>query len=51
MSVEREVSTITCYEDMKGSAKWSFGIVRDHSRSSAMSPFDTAHTTRLPSLF
>jgi len=22
-----------------------FGVVRDHSRSSAMSPFDRAHTT------
>jgi len=43
-----EVSTITCYKDMKGNAEcrnlWWFGVVRGHSRSSAMSPFDKAHT-------
>ena len=27
-----------------------FGVVRGHTRSEAMSPFDTAHTTSYPSL-
>jgi len=35
-----EVSTLTRYGDMKGIKN---GVVRGHSRSSAMSPFDTAH--------
>ena len=35
------------YEDMNGGAKCTnwFGAVKGHSRSSAMSPFDRAHTT------
>ena len=44
-----EVSRFTRYEAMNGGAKckkmgWH-GAVRGHSRSSAMSPFDRAHTT------
>ena len=45
-----EVSRFTRYEAMNGSANckvqkmgW-FGVVTGHSRSSAMSPFDRAHT-------
>jgi len=37
---------VTCYEDMKGNAKCrncgGLGVVRGHSRSLAMSPFDIA---------
>ena len=44
-----EVSRFTRYEAMNGSAKcrkWGgIGVVRGHSRSSAKSPFDKAHTT------
>ena len=45
-----EVSRFTRYEAMNGGAKcrkkdgW-FGAVRGHSRSWAVKPFDTAHTT------
>jgi len=49
LHIKFEVSTITCYKDMKGNAKCKncgrLGVVRGHSRSSAMSPFDRAHTT------
>ena len=38
-----EVSIYTRFEVMKGSAKC--GVVIDHLRSSAMSPFDRVHTT------
>ena len=39
------------YEDMKGGAKnVKNGAVMGHSRSSAMSPFDKAHTTSYPTL-
>jgi len=45
-----EVSRFTRYEAVNGSAKYrkwgDFGWYRGHSRSSAMSPFDRAHTTR-----
>jgi len=44
-----EVSRFIRYEAVNGGAKiqkmgW-FGVVRGHSRSTAMSPFDRAHTT------
>ena len=49
-----EVSRFTRYEAMNGSAKcrkWGgIGVVTGHSRSSAMSPFDKAHTTSYPTL-
>jgi len=41
-----EVSRFTRYEAINGSAKcrkWWFGVVRGHSRSRAMPPFDRAH--------
>ena len=54
-----EVSKFTRYEAMNGGAKcrmqkmqkmgW-FGVVRGHSRSTAMSPFDRAHTTSYSTL-
>ena len=48
-----EVSRFTRYEAVNGNAKsengW-FGVVRGHSRSSAMSPFDRAHTTSYSTL-
>jgi len=49
-----EVSRFTRYEAVNGGAKstkkgW-FGAVRGHSRSSAMSPFDRAHTTSYSTL-
>jgi len=44
-----EVSRFTRYDAMNGGAKcrkWGgLGVVRGHSRSSAMSPFDRAHMT------
>ena len=40
-----EVSTITCYEDMKGNGNEEIVVLWGHSRSSEMSPFNTAHTT------
>ena len=44
-----EVSRFTRYEAMNGGSKCTkmewFGVVRGHSRSWAMPPFDTAHTT------
>ena len=45
-----EVSRFTRYEAMNGSEcqmqkMGRFGVVRGHSRSTAMSPFDRAHTT------
>jgi len=49
-----EVSRFTRYEAVNGSAKcrkmgW-FGVVRGHSRSTAMSPFDRSHTTSYSTL-
>ena len=47
-----EVSRFTRYV-MNGGAKcrkWGVGAVRGHSRSSAMSPFDRAHTTSYSTL-
>jgi len=47
--IKFEVSRFTPYEAMNGGAKCKkircFGAVRGHSRSPAMSPFDSAHTT------
>jgi len=40
-----EVSTIICYKDVKGNANVEIVVVRGHSRSSAMLPFDRAHMT------
>jgi len=40
-----DVSTINCYEDMKGNAKCKNCGRLGHSRSSAMSPFDRPHMT------
>ena len=49
-----EVSGFTRYEAMNGGAKcrkWGgLGVFRGHSRSSAMSPFDRAHTTSYSTL-
>jgi len=49
-----EVSKFTRYDAMDGGAKcrkWgSLGAVRGHSRLSAMSPFDRAHTTSYSTL-
>ena len=47
-----EVSRFTGYEAVNGGAKCRklFGVVRGHSRSSAMSPFDRAHTTSYSTL-
>ena len=49
-----EVSRFKRYEAVNGSAKcrkWgSFIVVRGHSRSTAMSPFDRAHTTSYSTL-
>jgi len=49
-----EVSRFTRYEAVNGGAKcrkWGwFGVVREHSRSTAMSPFDRAHTTSYSTL-
>ena len=45
-----EVSRFTRYEAMNGGAKSENGVVRGHSRSSAMSPFDRAHTTSYSTL-
>lgn len=49
-----EVSSITRYGDMKGvekCTKWGgLGVIRGHPRSSAMSPFDRAHTTSYSTL-
>ena len=51
---EYEVSRFTRYEAVYGSAKcrkWSgLGWLGGHSRSSAMSPFDSAHTTSYSTL-
>ena len=49
-----EVSRFTRYEAVNGGAKckkmgWS-GVVRGHSRSPAISPFDRAHTTSYSTL-
>jgi len=49
-----EVSRFTRYEAVNGGAKcrkmgW-FGVVRRHSRSWAMPPFDRAHTTSYSTL-
>jgi len=44
-----EVFKFTLYEAMNGGTKFrkwgGFGVVRGHSRSWAMPPFDRAHTT------
>jgi len=55
--IKFEVSRSTGYEAMNGSVKCSkmqktgwFGVVREHSRSSAMPPFDRAHTTSYSTL-
>ena len=49
-----KVSRFTHYEAMNGSAKrrkWGgIGVVKGHSRSSAMSPFDKAQTTSYSTL-
>ena len=48
-----EVSRFTRYEAMNGGANAENGVVwavRGHSRSSAMSPFDRAHTTSYSTL-
>ena len=45
-----EVSRFTRYKAMNGSANAENGVVRGHSRSSAMSPFDRAHTTSYSTL-
>ena len=49
-----EVSTVSRYGDMKAVEnvrKWGgWGDVRGHPRSSAMSPFNRAHTTSYPFL-
>ena len=47
---EFEVCNITRYVDMKCVVKYKNGVVRGHRRSSAMSPFDRAHTTSYLSL-
>ena len=39
-----EVSRFTRYEAVNGGANAENGVVRGHSRSLAMSPFDRAHT-------
>ena len=46
-----EVSRFTRCEAMNGGAKleW-FGVIRGHSRSRAMPPFDRAHTTSYSTL-
>ena len=49
-----EVSRFTRYEAVNGGAKcrkwvW-FGVVRGHSRSTAMSPFDRANMTSYSTL-
>ena len=49
-----EVFRFTRYEAMNGGAKcrnmgW-FGVVKGHSRSWAMPPFDSAHTTSYSTL-
>ena len=51
-----EVSRFTRYEAVNGGAKcrkWGWfgpGVVRGHSRSTEMSPFDKAHTTSYSTL-
>jgi len=49
-----EVSRFTRYDAMNGGAKcrkWGgLGWLRGHSRSTAMSPFDRAHTTSYSTL-
>ena len=49
-----EVSRFICYEAVNGGAKsrklGGLGVVRGHSRSPAMSPFDRAHTTSYSTL-
>jgi len=49
-----EVSRFTRYEAINGSAKMQkmgwFGVVRGHSRSRAMQPFDRAHTNSYSTL-
>ena len=45
-----KVSTFTLNGDMKGVKTEWFGVGRGHPRSSAMSPFDRAHTISYSSL-
>jgi len=45
-----EVSRFTRYDAMNGVQNAENGAVRGHSRSSAMSPFDRAHTTSYSTL-
>ena len=45
-----EVSRFTRDEAMNDSGNAENGVVRRHSRSSAMSPFDRAHTTSYSTL-
>jgi len=49
-----EVSRFTRYEAMNGGAKMQkiewFGVIRGHSKSWAMPPFDRAHTTSYSTL-
>ena len=49
-----EVSRFTRYKAVNGGAKCTkrgwFGVVRRHSRSTTMSPFDRAHTTSYSTL-
>ena len=46
-----EVSRFTRYEAVNGGAKWGgFGVVRGHSGSTAISPFDRAYTTSYSTL-
>ena len=52
-STKFEFSRFTRYEAINGGAKCRKGVVwvvRGHSRSSAMSPFDRAHTTSYSTL-
>jgi len=49
-----EVCTITCYKDIKAMQNVEivvFRVVKGHSRSSAMSPFDRAHTTLIGTMY
>ena len=45
-----EVSRFTRYDAMNGGANAENGVVRGHSRSSAMSSFDRAHPTSYSTL-
>ena len=47
---KQEVPSFTHYEDMKVDENAQNGVVRGHPRSSAMSPFERAHTISYSSL-